>query len=53
MEIITTYDNDRAFWGCAPWIAVYDNYDGAPDGNNDIGFGYTENEAIEDLKDAM
>lgn len=33
------------------WAAVdEDTYDGAPDGNNQYGYGATEQEAIDDLK---
>lgn len=36
------------------WTAVdSDTYDGADDSNCPIGFGATEQEAIDDLKDAM
>lgn len=50
------YDHDRAFWGCEPWIAVWDGYDGAPIDNETssgcpIGLGATEQEALEDLID--
>ncbi|HLH92103.1 MAG TPA: hypothetical protein VKX28_27025 [Xanthobacteraceae bacterium] len=31
------------------WIAVYDDYDGAPDSHCPIGFGATKEAAIEDL----
>lgn len=28
-----------------------DNYDGLPDGNNELGYGNTRQEAIEDLEE--
>ena len=48
------YDYDRDFWGCEPWVAVWDGYDGAPIDNetpssDPVGCGYTEQEAIDDL----
>ena len=47
-------DSDRHFWGLAPWVAVFDGYDGAPidydtPSRDPIGEGYTEQEAIDDL----
>ena len=35
------------------WSATYDDYDGAPDSGNrgEIGYGRTEQEAIDDLKE--
>lgn len=36
------------------WTAVdVDTYDGLHDGNNIVGFGDTEQEAIEDLKEKL
>lgn len=48
------YDADRAYWGCEPWVAVWDGYDGAPIDNetpsrDPIGFGSTEQESLDDL----
>jgi hypothetical protein len=47
-EIHTFYDHERAFWGCCPWIAIHDSYDGA-DGGSPYGEGSTEQEAIDEL----
>jgi len=48
------YDQDRAFWGCQPWVATWDGYDGAPidygtPSRDPIGSGCTEQEALDDL----
>jgi hypothetical protein len=48
------YDQDREFWGCQPWVATWDGYDGAPidyetPSGDPIGEGSTEHEALEDL----
>lgn len=48
------YDCDREFWGCQPWVATWDGYDGAPidyetPSRDPIGSGFTEQEAIDDL----
>jgi hypothetical protein len=53
-KIIINYDKDRAFWGCEPYIAVYEGYDGAPidydtPSQCPIGLGFSEEEAIDDL----
>ena len=40
---------DRRF----DWEAVFDNYDGAEDSRHPIGFGLTEEEAIDDLLDQV
>jgi hypothetical protein len=50
------YDYDRAFWGCMPWVATWDGYDGAPidhdtPSRDPIGEGRTEQEALDDLID--
>lgn len=49
-KILTSHDKkpipDRNF----DWLAVYENYDGAPDADSPIGFGATEKEAIDNLK---
>jgi hypothetical protein len=48
------YDHDRAFWGCEPWVATWDGYDGSPidydtPSRDPIGQGRTEQEALDDL----
>jgi hypothetical protein len=48
------YDQDRAFWGCQPWVATWDGYDGSPidhdtPSSDPIGLGDIEQEAIDDL----
>jgi len=48
------YDQDRAFWGCQPWVATWDGYDGAPidhetPSRDPIGEGCSEQEALDDL----
>jgi len=53
-KVEVTYDQDRAFWGCEPWIAVWEGYDGAPidydvPSNCPLGVGHSEQEAIDDL----
>ncbi len=40
---------DRRF----DWRAVTDNYDGAPDSHCPVGYGRTEQEAIDDLKQQL
>ncbi len=48
MEISTEYCEYTG------WLAVdLDQYDGAPDGNNEMGRGCTEQEAIEDLMEQL
>lgn len=53
MKIVTEYwpkpIPDRRF----DWVAVFDNYDGAPDAHCPIGLGRTEEEAIQDLRDQV
>ena len=53
-KIVSFYDKDRAFWNCEPWVAHFECYDGAPIDNetpsdDPIGFGCTQQEAIDDL----
>jgi len=48
------YEHERAFWGCPPWIAIWDGYDGAPIDHETpsscpIGLGDSEQEALDDL----
>lgn len=49
------YDQERAFWGCSPWVAIWpDSYDPTPidydtPARNPVGEGNTELEALEDL----
>lgn len=48
------YDYDRAFWGCEPWVAIWDGYDGAPidydaPSRDPIGEGSSFQEALDDL----
>lgn len=48
------YDQDRAFWGCEPWVATWDGYDGAPIDHetpsaDPIGEGSSAQEALDDL----
>lgn len=35
------------------YYATTDNYDGAPDGNNALGWGYTQSEAVYNLIDLI
>jgi len=54
--IHTYYCHDRAFWGCCPWVATYDDYDPTPidyetSHGCPSGEGSTEQEAIDDLLD--
>jgi|GEM_PF-1681841 len=53
-KVFVEYDEQRAFWGASPWVAVWDGYDGAPidydtPSRDPIGEGDTEQEAIDDL----
>jgi hypothetical protein len=53
-KVFVTYDTDRKFWGCEPYVAMWDGYDGAPidyetPSQDPIGIGHTEQEAIDDL----
>jgi len=53
-KIVTFYECDRAFWNCEPWVAHFSSYDGAQIDNetpsdDPIGFGCTEQEAIDNL----
>lgn len=53
-KAFVSYDHDRDFWGCEPFVAVWDGYDGAPidyetPSRDPLGLGYTENEAIDNL----
>lgn len=55
-KVYTEFDHERSFWGLEPWIAYWDGYDGVPIDHETpskcpLGFGYTEEEAIEDLLD--
>lgn len=48
------YDHDRAFWGCFPWVAIWDGYDGAQidydtPSRDPIGEGRDAKEALDDL----
>ncbi len=48
------YDHDRAFWGCLPWVAIWDSYDPTPidydtPATNPMGEGLTEQEALNNL----
>ena len=48
------YDQERAFWGCMPWVAVWEGYDGAPIDYDTssacpIGEGKTEQDALDNL----
>lgn len=35
------------------WVAVTDDYDGAPDSHCPVGYGRTEAEAVADLKEQL
>jgi hypothetical protein len=52
IKIVTHYDPKPIPMRQFDWTAVTDNYDGAPDSSNrhQVGYGRTEQEAIDDLK---
>ena len=47
---VTVYQPE---WGWSNWIATDENYDGAPDGNNEMGHGDSAWEAWLDLMEKL
>jgi hypothetical protein len=53
-KAFTEFDHQRSYYNCQPWVATWDGYDGAPIDNetpsdDPIGYGFTEQEALDDL----
>ena len=53
MSIETAYSELAQKYTGEGWIAVTDNYDGAPDSDHPIGRGNSEESATEDLLDKL